>query len=104
MKLRSNFSPLRPGTRTFFSELAGAGYAVEEFARRPWSAAEPQCRFDDFTADIVENQLFRCTLQAMLSWPQLAPHEFERVAHCFCFEGFDFHVLCPCSVVSRPLL
>ncbi|WP_020144626.1 McrC family protein [Terracoccus sp. 273MFTsu3.1] len=47
---------------------------VEEFARRPWSAAEPQCRFDDFTADIVENQLFRCTLQAMLSWPQLAPH------------------------------
>ena len=46
---------------------------VEEFARRPWSAAEPQCRFDDFTADIVENQLFRCTLQAMLSWPQLAP-------------------------------
>jgi 5-methylcytosine-specific restriction enzyme subunit McrC len=47
---------------------------VEEFARPPWSAAEPQCRFDDFTADIVENQLFRCTLQAMLSWPQLAPH------------------------------
>jgi len=47
---------------------------VEEFARRPWSAAEPQCRFDDFTADIVENQLFRCTLQAMLSWPQLARH------------------------------
>ncbi len=47
---------------------------VEEFARRPWSAAEPQCRFDDFTSDIVENQLFRCTLQAMLSWPQLAPH------------------------------
>jgi 5-methylcytosine-specific restriction enzyme subunit McrC len=47
---------------------------VEEFARRPWSAAEPQCRFDDFTADIVENQLFRCTLQAMLAWPQLAPH------------------------------
>jgi len=47
---------------------------VEEFARRPWSAAEPQCRFDDFTADILENQLFRCTLQAMLSWPQLAPH------------------------------
>ena len=47
---------------------------VEEFARRPWSAAEPQCRFDDFTADIAENQLFRCTLQAMLSWPQLAPH------------------------------
>ncbi|MFM6849235.1 MAG: McrC family protein [Terrabacter sp.] len=46
---------------------------VEEFARRPWSAAEPQCRFDDFTADIVENQLFRCTLQAMLAWPQLAP-------------------------------
>ncbi|GAB3884819.1 McrC family protein [Terrabacter terrigena] len=47
---------------------------VEEFARRPWSAAEPQCRFDDFTADIVENQLFRCTLQAMLAWPQLAPN------------------------------
>jgi 5-methylcytosine-specific restriction enzyme subunit McrC len=46
---------------------------VEEFARRPWAAAEPQCRYDDFTADIVENQLFRCTLQAMLSWPQLAP-------------------------------
>ncbi len=47
---------------------------VEEFARRPWSAAEPQCRFDDFTADIAENQLFRCTLQAMLAWPQLSPH------------------------------
>jgi len=46
---------------------------VEEFARRPWNAAEPQCRYDDFTNDIRENQLFRCTLQAMLSWPQLAP-------------------------------
>lgn len=46
---------------------------VEEFARRPWSAAEPQCRYDEFTPDIRENQLFRCTLQAMLSWPQLAP-------------------------------
>lgn len=46
---------------------------VEEFARRPWGAAEPGCRFDDFTADIPENQLFRCTLLTMLSWPQLAP-------------------------------
>jgi 5-methylcytosine-specific restriction enzyme subunit McrC len=46
---------------------------VEEFARRPWGAAEPGCRFDDFTADIPENQLFKCTLLAMLSWPQLAP-------------------------------
>lgn len=52
---------------------------VEEFARRPWSAAEPQCRYDDFTSDITENQLFRCTLQAMLSWPQLAP-EVRREA------------------------
>jgi 5-methylcytosine-specific restriction enzyme subunit McrC len=46
---------------------------VEEFARRPWSAAEPECRYDEFTSDIVENQLFRCTLRTMLSWPQLAP-------------------------------
>ncbi len=46
---------------------------VEEFARRPWTASEPQCRYDDFTSDIEENQLFRCTLQAMLAWPQLAP-------------------------------
>jgi 5-methylcytosine-specific restriction enzyme subunit McrC len=52
---------------------------VEQFARRPWSAAEPQCRFDDFTSDITENQLFRCTLQAMLSWPQIAP-EVRREA------------------------
>jgi 5-methylcytosine-specific restriction enzyme subunit McrC len=52
---------------------------VEEFARRPWSAAEPQCRYDDFTSDIAENQLFRCTLQAMLAWPQLAP-EVRREA------------------------
>jgi 5-methylcytosine-specific restriction enzyme subunit McrC len=52
---------------------------VEEFARRPWSAAAPQCRYDDFTADIAENQLFRCTLQAMLAWPQLAP-EVRREA------------------------
>jgi 5-methylcytosine-specific restriction enzyme subunit McrC len=46
---------------------------VEEFARRPWKAAEPECRYDEFTADIVENQLFRCTLRTILSWPQLAP-------------------------------
>ncbi len=46
---------------------------VEEFARRPWGAAEPGCRYDDFTADISENQLFRCALLTMLSWPQLAP-------------------------------
>lgn len=46
---------------------------VEEFARRPWGAAEPGCRYDDFTSDIPENQLLRCTLQTMLSWPQLAP-------------------------------
>jgi 5-methylcytosine-specific restriction enzyme subunit McrC len=46
---------------------------VEEFARRPWGAAEPGCRYDDFTADIAENQLFRCALLTMLSWPQLAP-------------------------------
>lgn len=46
---------------------------VEEFARRPWGAAEPGCRFDDFTADIPENQLFRCALLTMLSWPQIAP-------------------------------
>jgi 5-methylcytosine-specific restriction enzyme subunit McrC len=46
---------------------------VEEFARRPWGAAEPGCRYDDFTADILENQLFRCALLTMLSWPQLAP-------------------------------
>jgi 5-methylcytosine-specific restriction enzyme subunit McrC len=52
---------------------------VEEFAQRPWSAAEPQCRYDDFTSDIAENQLFRCTLMAMLSWPQLAP-EVRREA------------------------
>jgi 5-methylcytosine-specific restriction enzyme subunit McrC len=47
---------------------------VEEFARRPWNAAEPECRYDEFTPDIRENQLFRCALQAMLSWPQLAPN------------------------------
>ena len=46
---------------------------VEEFARRPWSAAEPGCRFDEFTADNRENQIFRCALTTMLGWPQLAP-------------------------------
>ena len=46
---------------------------VEEFARRPWAAAEPTCRFDEFTPDIPENQLFRCTLYTILGWPQLSP-------------------------------
>ena len=30
---------------------------VEEIARRPWTAAQPECRYDDFTADIEENRV-----------------------------------------------
>lgn len=61
---------------------------VEEFARRPWGAAEPGCRFDDFTSDIAENQLFKCALLTMLSWPQLAPKvRREALAVLGRFEG-----------------
>ena len=46
---------------------------VEKLATRPWQIAEPPCRYDDFTANIPENQLLRCAVRQVLTWPSLPP-------------------------------
>ncbi|TWE13282.1 McrC family protein [Rudaeicoccus suwonensis] len=46
---------------------------VEQLATRPWSAASPPCRYDEFTADIAANQLLLCAVRQVLTWPDLPP-------------------------------
>lgn len=46
---------------------------VEQLAMKPWQIATPPCRYDDFTADVKENQLLRCAVRQILTWPALPP-------------------------------
>jgi len=46
---------------------------VDQLATRPWSAATPPCRYDEFTPDIAENRLLLCAVRQVLSWPDLPP-------------------------------
>ncbi|WP_158607663.1 McrC family protein [Flexivirga caeni] len=46
---------------------------VDQIAIRPWNAATPPCRYDEFTPDIEENRLLLCAVRQVLSWPNLPP-------------------------------
>ena len=46
---------------------------VDQLATRPWNAAAPPCRYDEFTPDIEENRLLLCAVRQVLSWPDLPP-------------------------------
>jgi 5-methylcytosine-specific restriction enzyme subunit McrC len=46
---------------------------VDQLATRPWSAATPPCRYDEFTPDIAENRLLLCAVRQVLTWPDLPP-------------------------------
>ncbi|HEY0951218.1 McrC family protein [Nocardioides sp.] len=44
---------------------------VDEIARRPWDLAPAPCRFDDFTADTIENRILLASLREMTRWPSI---------------------------------
>lgn len=46
---------------------------VDQLATRPWAAAAPPCRYDEFTPDIPENRMLLCAVRQVLSWPDLPP-------------------------------
>ncbi|GGB17861.1 McrBC 5-methylcytosine restriction system component [Flexivirga endophytica] len=46
---------------------------VDQLATRPWAAATPPCRYDEFTPDIAENRLLLCAVRQVLTWPDLPP-------------------------------
>lgn len=46
---------------------------VDQLAIRPWNAATPPCRYDEFTPDIAENRMLLCAVRQVLSWPDLPP-------------------------------
>lgn len=51
---------------------------VEQLATRPWDVLPPPCRYDKFTADVVENRWLRLGLHRVLRWPQLHPSVRRR--------------------------
>lgn len=46
---------------------------VDQLATRPWAAATPPCRYDEFTPDIAENRMLLCAVRQVLTWPDLPP-------------------------------
>lgn len=46
---------------------------VERLAQRPWTISSPECRYDEFTPDITENQLLRAAIVSILTSAQLTP-------------------------------
>lgn len=61
---------------------------VEEIARRPWTAAQPECRYDDFTADIEENRVLAAAVRVILTGHGLSPSTRRRAVELLArFEG-----------------
>lgn len=61
---------------------------VENIARRPWTVGEPECRYDDFTADIEENRILAAAVRVILSGHGLSPSTRRRAVELLArFEG-----------------
>ncbi|HEU4971307.1 MAG TPA: hypothetical protein VFT35_05265, partial [Gaiellaceae bacterium] len=44
---------------------------IDQIAARPWELAPAPCRFDDFTADTVENRILGHVVRNVLRWPHV---------------------------------
>jgi 5-methylcytosine-specific restriction enzyme subunit McrC len=42
---------------------------IGEVARRPWEAAPVPCRFEEFTADVLENRVLKACVEEIGGWP-----------------------------------
>lgn len=61
---------------------------VEQIARRPWTLAEPECRYDDFTVDIEENRILAAAVRVILGGHGLSPSTRRRAVELLVrFEG-----------------
>ena len=46
---------------------------VGQLATRPWDRLPAPCRFDEFSADVVENRLLRAAVEQLLRLPRVSP-------------------------------